>query len=190
MKKYLALALVALSLTGLAFAQGENTKVLILYYSYTGNTRGIALQVYEKLGSSKADIVEIEPVVPYSKDYDTVVDQGHREVNRGYEPEIKPLGVNVADYDVVVIGTPVWWYHVASPVKTVISQNDWKGKSVYTFATNAGWIGQTFSDYEKWLKGADIKSKMNILFSSGSDRENMKTPQKEIDDWIESIKNN
>lgn len=188
MKKTILLLSIFLTLSVSLFGQGKNMKVLILYYSYTGNTKAIAEQVYNKLGSQNADIVEVQPVVPYSSDYDTVVDQGHREVNRGYKPEIKPLGVNISDYDTIVIGTPVWWYHVSSPIKTLMAENNWTGKSVYTYATNAGWIGQTFTDYEKDLKGANIKSKMNILFSSGSNRKEMKTSQAEIDAWINSIK--
>lgn len=187
MKKRMVALLSCLFLAAADFAQ-SNKKVLILYYSYTGNTKSIAEQVYKKFGAEQADLVEVQPVVPYSSDYDTVVDQGHKEVNKGFEPEIKPLGVDVADYDTIVIGSPVWWYHVASPIKTVLSQNNWQGKSVYTYATNAGWIGKTFSDFEDGLKGSDIKSKMNILFASKSSRVSKSTSQAEIDAWIDSIK--
>jgi flavodoxin len=188
-KRIIFLTLALLAISGLGFAQ-SNKKVLVLYYSYTGNTKLIAQEIQKKLGASTVDLVEVQPVVPYSSDYDKVVDQGHQEVNKGYEPKIKPLGVNIADYDVIVIGTPVWWYHVASPIKTLLSQNNWQGKTVFTYATNAGWIGKTFSDFETGLKGATIKSKMNILFGRRGSLDSIKTPQEEIDTWIDSIKNN
>ena len=47
-----------------------------------------------------SDILKIDTVVPYSGSYDDVVNQGQNEVQRGYEPEIKPLDINIADYDV------------------------------------------------------------------------------------------
>ena len=52
------------------------------------------------------DHVRLDTAVPYSGSYNDVVDQGQREVNVGFEPELKPLPVNVADYDVIAVGTP------------------------------------------------------------------------------------
>ena len=82
-------------------------KAIVIYYSYLGNTKGIAEKIQRETG---ADIARIETVVPYEGDYNKVVEQGHDEVKRGYCPEIKPLDVNLADYDTVIFGTPVWWY--------------------------------------------------------------------------------
>ena len=76
-------------------------KAIVIYYSYLGNTKGIAEKIQKETG---ADIARIETVVPYEGDYNKVVDQGHDEVNRGYCPEIKPLDVNLADYDTVILG--------------------------------------------------------------------------------------
>lgn len=57
-----------------------------------------------------ANILKIDTVVPYSGSYDDVVNQGQNEVQRGYEPEIKPLDINIADYDVIAVGTPKMEY--------------------------------------------------------------------------------
>lgn len=74
-------------------------RMLIVYYSVSnGNTKRIAELLKEATG---ADIVRIDTVNPYSGSYNDIVEQGHREVNRGYQPEIKPLSVNPADYDVI-----------------------------------------------------------------------------------------
>ena len=77
--------------------------LLVVYYSYGGNTRRVAERVHAKLGG---DIAEIRTVKPYTGSYDDVVEQGQEEVNAGFKPAIQPLGVNVADYDDIVIGTP------------------------------------------------------------------------------------
>lgn len=61
------------------------------------------------------NLVRLDTAVPYSGSYNDVVDQGQREVNAGFEPELKPLPINVADYDVIAVGTPTWWYTMAPP---------------------------------------------------------------------------
>lgn len=67
-------------------------KLLIVYYSISnGNTKGIAEQIQKATG---ADIARIETVKPYTGSYNAIVEQGQREVNRGYQPEIKPFGIS------------------------------------------------------------------------------------------------
>ena len=68
-------------------------KMLVVYYSWSnGNTKQIAEQLAKATG---AELAEIDTVQPYTGSYDEVVDQGQREVNAGYKPEIKPLTVNI-----------------------------------------------------------------------------------------------
>lgn len=89
-------------------------KLLIVYYSVSnGNTKRIAEQMQKATG---ADIAQIETVKPYTGSYDAIVEQGQREVEQGYQPSIKPLSVNINDYDVIAVGTPTWWYTMAPAV--------------------------------------------------------------------------
>ena len=75
-------------------------KLLIIYYSWSnGNTERIAKMLQSETDS---DILKIDTVVPYSGSYDDVVNQGQNEVQRGYEPEIKPLYINIAEYGTTV----------------------------------------------------------------------------------------
>lgn len=77
-------------------------KLLIVYYSWScGNTERTAKALQSVAGG---DLVRLDTAVPYSGSYNDVVDQGQREVNVGFEPELKPLPVNVADYDVIAVG--------------------------------------------------------------------------------------
>lgn len=156
-------------------------KVLVLYYSYGGNTNRIAQHIKNRFD---CDIAEIQTVTPYSENYNVVVNQGQQEINSGYEPEIKPLAYDPADYDTIILGTPVWWYTFAPAVKTVLCSVDWTGKDVYTFATNGGWIGHTFKDVENACTGADVKRVINIRFNEN----HLVTSQTEIDKWIDQIK--
>lgn len=140
-------------------------KTLILYYSYGSNTRKIAEIIQSITGG---DLEKIETVQPYPDDYNTVVKQAEVEVKKGFEPEIKPLSVNIDDYDTIFIGTPIWWYTFAPPVRTVLTSHAWKGKTVYPFATHGGGIGSTFMDYQKFCSGANVMNGLDIYFNRTS----------------------
>lgn len=155
-------------------------KALVLYYSYSGNAEGIAQRIQQRLD---CDIQEIVPVTPYSEDFDTVVDQSEQKVKDGFEPEIRPFEHNPADYDVIVLGTPVWWYTFASPTKSALSSIDWTGKRLYAFATNAGWLANTLQDIENSCTGADVRPGLNLRF----DEDRLLTSEAEIDRWISGI---
>lgn len=156
-------------------------KKLVVYYSFGGNTRSIARKIAKDIG---ADIAEIRTVKRYPDDYDVLVSLGKKEVESGYTPQIYPLPVNVQEYDTVVIGTPVWWYTFAPAVKTFLRTVDWKGKTVYSFATNGGWLGHTPSDFKKALRGANPLPTLGIKF----EEKTLVTPMSEIDAWIGNIK--
>lgn len=161
-------------------------KLLIIYYSWSnGNTERIAKMLQSETDS---DILKIDTVVPYSGSYDDVVNQGQNEVQRGYEPEIKPLDINIADYDVIAVGTPTWWYTMAPAVKTFLHQQDFTGKTVVPFMTNGGWPGHVIKDMKAACKGANVVCDMQIQFDS-TGGSNMETPQEQINEWIQSVKN-
>lgn len=155
--------------------------VLTVYYSFGGNTCRIAQKIHAEVGG---DIAEIKTVAPYIGSYDEVVEQGQREANAGFKPEIQPVGLNVADYDTIIIGTPVWWYTFAPAMKTFLESNNWSGKRIFPFATNGGWLGHTPQDFEKTCKGARVEKTLNIRF----DGNRQKTPMNAVDDWIGTIK--
>ena len=160
-------------------------KTLVVYYSWScGNTEKIAEQLAD---ACDADIARIETVVPYPEDYQETVDQGQREVNAGFMPEIKNLEYNPADYDVIVIGTPTWWYTMAPAVKTFIAENDFSGKTVVALSTNGSWPGNVTADIEDACAGASFGPALEVQFdSTGGDRQ--ETPQSQVDAWIEQIR--
>lgn len=161
------------------------SRMLVVYYSWSnGNTKRIAEQLARRTG---ADIARIETVQPYTGSYDEVVDQGQREVNEGYRPPIQPLGVNVADYDVIAVGTPTWWYTMAPAVLTFLEGKDFTGKTVIPFMTNGGWPGHVLRDMKKACRGAQFAYEMEVKFDSqGGDH--LETPQTELDAWMEQVK--
>ena len=160
-------------------------KLLIVYYSWSnGNTEKIAKMLQKETGG---DLLKIDTKTPYSGSYDEVVEQGHKEVKRGYEPEIKPADKNIADYDVIAVGTPTWWYTMAPAVRTFLHAQDFSGKTVIPFMTNGGWPGHVIKDMKEMCEGAQFACDLQVQFDStgGSDLE---TPQEEIDKWIQNVK--
>ena len=160
-------------------------RVLTVYYSWSnGNTERIAKMLQKEIGG---DIVRIDTITPYEGSYDDVVNQGQEEVQRGYEPEIKPLGVNISDYDVIAVGTPTWWYTMAPAVLTFLHTESFADKTVIPFMTNAGWPGNVIKDMKTACKGADIKYEMEVQFdSTGGSR--LETPMEDITKWIQNVK--
>ena len=160
-------------------------RALTVYYSWSnGNTERIAKMLQKEIGG---DIVRIDTITPYEGSYDDVVNQGQEEVQRGFEPEIKPLGVNISDYDVIAVGTPTWWYTMAPAVLTFMHTESFADKIVIPFMTNAGWPGNVIKDMKTVCKGADIKYEMEVQFdSTGGSR--LETPMEDITKWIQNVK--
>lgn len=160
-------------------------KLLITYYSISnGNTKQIAEQIQKATGT---DIARIETVNPYTGSYNTIVEQGQREVNQGYQPKIKPLGVNLSDYDVIAVGTPTWWYTMAPAVLSFLKSYDWKGKTVIPFQTHGGWPGHVIKDIKNACKGAEFIHEMEIQFDSTGGAK-LVTPKTEIEAWLAQIR--
>ncbi len=160
-------------------------KLLIVYYSWSnGNTERIAKMLQKEAGG---DLLKIDTKTPYAGSYDEVVEQGQEEVKRGYEPEIKSVDKNIADYDVIAVGTPTWWYTMAPAVRTFLHEQDFSGKTVIPFMTNGGWPGHVIKDMKDMCEGAQFACDLQVQFdsTSGSDLE---TTQEEIDKWIEKVK--
>lgn len=121
-------------------------KLLIVYYSWScGNTERIAKALQHAAGG---DLWKLDTAEPYRGSYSEVVDQGQREVERGFEPELKPLGVDPAEYDCIAVGTPTWWYTMAPAVKTFLHQQQFSGKTVIPFMTNGGWPGICWENFD------------------------------------------
>lgn len=160
-------------------------KLLIVYFSYTnGNTEKIAKKLQAIAGG---EIERILTKVPYSDDYDSVVELGQKEVNEKFCPDLVALQNDVKDYDVIAIGTPTWWYTMAPAVRSFMSAHDFTGKTVIPFMTNAGWRGHVIKDMKTLAKLGTVMFDKEVLFeSSGGPKQ--ETPESEITSWANEIK--
>ena len=110
----------------------EAPKVLVLYYSLTSNTQTVAQEIATRLN---ADIEEIALVEPYDTAFQATIDRCKADREKGILPEIKPLKANVADYDWVFIGYPIWFGTYARPIASLLEKVDLSDKWVVPFCT-------------------------------------------------------
>lgn len=158
----------------------ENNKKLIVYFTYTNNTKKIAEDIKAKLN---CDILEIKPVKPYDKDYDTVVRLEQNNETAKKTPDIEKIDMDLSKYDEIILGSPVWWYTIAPVIRTFLKQNDLSGKKIVPFATNGGWIGRTFKEIKDLCPNSTVENEMNIVFE-GSE---LSTPKEDVENWINSL---
>lgn len=162
----------------------ENSKKLVVYYSYTGHTKMIAESIQEKL---QCDILEIKPIKEYSKDYNQVVSEEQNNESTNKKPEIQKINKDLSKYDEIIIGSPVWWYTIAPVIRTFLLENDFTGKVIRPFATNAGWLGQTFKEIQRLCPNSKVEKGMNIVFTENYRENQLITSPDEIDNWINSL---
>ena len=160
-------------------AQKETTpKVLVIYYSQTSNTKGVAQEIATKLG---ADIEEIVPVELYDGDFQATIERGKKELDEGSFPEIQPLKANVADYDVVFLGYPIWFGTYPPPVFTWLNQVDLGGKKVVPFCTfGSGGLESSVKDL------AEAEPNAEILPGYGVRAARLEAMPKEIDQFLKA----
>ena len=114
-------------------------KSLVAYFSASGVTAGLAKKLAEAAG---ADLFEITPEISYSEADLNWHDKNSRSSvemrDSSSRPTIKGTVQNIADYDTVWIGFPVWWYTAPTIVNTFIEAHDLSGKTLNVFATSGG----------------------------------------------------
>ena len=160
----------------------EGSHVLVAYFSATGNTEGVANAIAEATGG---DLFEITPADPYSSADLNWTDENSRVVYEYENPEARDTELvaytpeNWADYDVVFVGYPIWWYDAAWPVDGFVAENDFTGKTVIPFCTSSSsGIGESgtrlagLAGTGDWLEGQRFRSSAS---------------QEDVTAWVESL---
>lgn len=146
-------------------------KILVAYFSHSGNTRAVAERIAAATG---ADLFEIVPQRPYPAEYRAVVDQAKREIAADYRPALKNDQPDAGRYDVIYIGSPCWWATVAPPVATFLAAHGFAGKTLIPFMTHEGSrMGRTEADIRRLCPEATVLAGVPIRGSSAAqaDRE-------------------
>ena len=115
-------------------------RVLVAYFSATGNTENVANFIAEATGG---DLFAITPAEPYTDEDLNWSDENSRVVHEYENPDERDTELvaytpeNWEDYDVVFVGYPIWWYDAAWPVEGFVEGNDFTGKTVIPFCTSS-----------------------------------------------------
>ena len=152
-------------------------KILVSYFSCSGVTKNIAMKISLAING---DIFEIKPVNIYTKeDLDWTNNNSRSSIemsDKTSRPKIQEKVNNIAEYNKIVIGFPIWWYTAPTIINTFIEENDLTNKKVYIFVTSGG------SNELKSFK--DLKEKYsNINFISAKRFEGRELLE-EYKDWI------
>ena len=141
-------------------------KVLIAFFSWSGNTRGIAYEIQRQTG---ADLFEITLTEPYSSDYNTVLMEAQRDQHDQARPEIAEHIDNMDDYDVILLGYPNWWASIPMPIASFLEEYDFSGKQIIPFCSHGGGrFGQSLTAIAKLAPDADIGEGLSVHYSGGS----------------------
>ena len=177
-RKWMLTAVAAMMAVVSCGSKKEAQKVLVLYYSQTSNTKTVAQELANKLG---ADIEEIVAVKPYDGDFQATIARCQQEREQGITPEIKPLTVDLANYDVIFLGYPVWFGTFAPPMGAFLSQADLSGKKIVPFCTfGSGGLDSSIKDMKEKQPNAEI------LAGYGVRAARMKAVPNEVDQFLKA----
>ncbi|MCL2044283.1 MAG: hypothetical protein FWG89_09100 [Treponema sp.] len=155
------------------------SRKLIVYYSLSGNTKFIAEHIQTLTG---ADIFALELVEPYSQEYQVTLERARQEREAGIRPQLAGSIDNLADYDVVFVGTPNWFSSLSLPIFSFLETHDLSGKTVVPFVTfGGGGLQNTITDLKDLQPNAVVLEEFGV---TGSAAENSRS---EISQWLERI---
>ena len=157
---------------------------LLVYFSYTGHTKYIAEIIKQNIN---CDVIRLEPVIPYSNDYNKVVNDEQNQESSDKIPEIKDINIDLDLYDTIIIGTPVWWYRSAPVIRAFLKKYDLSNKIIIPYSTNAGWLGKTFNEIKSLCPNSKVVIEFNIVFTSDYIKNELVTPIETIENWINNI---
>ncbi len=139
--------------------------ILVVYYSWSGNTRKIAETIGKQTGGS---LFELIPVNPYPENYSACTTQARKEIRAGVIPELTAIPDIPESCDTVFIGSPNWWSTMAPPVSAFLSTVDLSGKNIVPFFSHGGGgAGHYVKDIEKSCPDSTVLEPLILTGSGG-----------------------
>ncbi|MDR2292821.1 MAG: hypothetical protein LBE11_05025 [Prevotellaceae bacterium] len=176
MKKMMFLMAFAISLCGTAQAQSKG-KTLIAYFSWSGNTREVAMQIQQQTGG---DLFEITTAKPYPADFNECVTLARKEQQDNVRPPLAAEVKDIATYDVIFVGYPNWCSSMPMALFTFLEKYDMSGKTVIPFCTHgSGRWGHSLDDLKKLCPNSNV---LEGLALSGNTARNSKDS---VIEWLQ-----
>ena len=166
-------------------------KILVVYFSRTGeeynvgnitkgNTEIVAEMIAQKTG---ADTFEVKAAKPYPDEYEPCTEIAKQELEENARPAFESNFDNLAQYDTIFVGYPIWWSAVPRVMMTFLEANDFNGKKVIPFCTHGG--SGTEREIADACKGADVKSGLAIVGKTAQN--DSAAAQKDVEDWLKTL---
>ena len=161
----------------------DPSKVIIIYFSRTGNTQKFANYISEL--SNEISVFKIEPVTLYPEDYNKTLKIVIEEQETKARPEIKNALNNVNDYEIILLGYPIWYSHLPNIVINQLEKLDLNGKIIYPFNTHGGsGIANSIDDIKSYVNNATVKDGFPIITNDIIEKD---LSMNKIKVWLEKI---
>lgn len=159
---------------------GEKSgKILIAYYSRSGNTRSVANEIQKNVGG---DIFEIKTTHSYPEEHRATTIQARNEKDSNFRPQLTAEVPNIDSYDVIFVGYPNWWGTMPMGVFTFLEKYKFAGKTIIPFCTHEGsGLGNSVSDLKSTCPEAKVLQGLALRGSSAA------SSPGEIAAWLKSI---
>lgn len=155
---------------------GAGGDALVVYFSWSGNTRSVAEEIEAQTG---ADVFEIVPAEPYTDDYDTLLEIAQEEQAAEARPEIADSVENWEDYEVIYLGYPNWWGDMPMILYSFLDSYDLSGKTVAPFVTSGGsGFSGTIGMIESLEPGAEVLEGLSLGSSQAAQ------PEEAVAQWL------
>jgi flavodoxin len=151
-------------------------KVLVIYYSLTGNTQLIAETIAEAINS---DILELKPVKELDAEGGSKYFWGGYQATMKIKPKLKPFDTNPLEYDLIFLGTPVWAWTYTPPIHSFLSNYDLSGRKVALWTSSDGDGVRGMNKFKKAMKNANIIGE--IRFKSPKQHDPVKSKEKAVE---------
>lgn len=178
MKKILLIAFLMTMVMGMRAQKGH--RILVSYFSWSGSTKALAEEIQRQ---TNADIYRIEPLVPYTDDYQTLAYQiSNKEKEDNARPALKDTLSTLNDYDIIFVGCPVWWFDAPMIIHSFLecTSYDFSGKTIIPFCTYATASYETLNDI---VNATPESGHLEGLGVRGSQSYNSQT----IKNWLDRI---
>ena len=157
----------------------NDNKILVVYFTWGGNSRTLAGYAREITGG---DIFEIVPAQPYPSQYREATQQAREELDNNYLPEIRNQINNLSSYDTIILVYPIWWGTIPQVVKRFLQDNDFSGKTIAPICTHEGSrMGRSLTDIRALCPNSTITEGLDVRSGNVSEARNT------VRDWINKI---
>lgn len=157
-------------------------KILIVYYSFEGNCDWVAKQIQEFTGG---DLLELKPMDGKKPTGFNKFLWGGRQVVMGEKPELEKISVNFEQYDLIILGTPVWAWSPTPVVNSFLSQKPFLNREIALFCCSGGGKAKTLEKLKKQLSGNKIIGEVDFIEPVKKNKQ-VETREK-IQNWLTGI---